>query len=126
MPQRRFVPDRLPEASPPSLPAQRQAAVLPDHDLDDEGTYRGLDFLDLEMTGREARSVELDGCHLKGTDLSGSVLDKAAFVDCLFENCSLANVHASDASLRRVRMSVARMTGFQWINGALRDVAFDQ
>ena len=124
--QRRFVPDRLPEAAAPNLPDDRRAAVLPDHDLDDEGTYRDMDFLDLDLTGRTARSVELEGCHLKATDLSGSALDKAVFVDCLIENCNLANVRANGATLRRVRLSVARMTGFQWTKGILRDVAFDE
>src|SRR5213078_4095027 len=124
--QRRFVPDRLPAAAPPNLPDDRRPAVLPDHDLDDWGTYRELDFLDLDLTGRTAPSVELEGCHLKGSDLSGSALYKAALVDCLVENCNLANVRANAAKLRRVRLSVARMTGFQCTKGILRDVAFDE
>jgi len=125
MPQRRYTPDRLPEATPPNLPATLRTAVLPDHDLDDEGTYRSLDFVDLDLSERRAPSVEFDGCHFTGTGLGGCELDKAAFVDCLFENCNLANLKASDATLRRVRVSVTRLTGFQWINGALRDVAFE-
>src|SRR5947207_135501 len=79
--QRRFVPDRLPEATAPNLPDDRRAAVLPDHDLDDEGTYRDMDFLDLDLTGRTARSVELEGCHLKATDLSGSRVTRCELVD---------------------------------------------
>jgi uncharacterized protein YjbI with pentapeptide repeats len=124
MPPRRFVPDRLPEASPPQLPPSRQIAVLPDYDVEDEATYRALDFLDLDLTGREAQSVEFDGCHFKGTDLGETVLDKSGFADCLVENCNLANLRASDASIRRVRISMSRMTGFQVINGGLRDVSF--
>src|SRR5438034_5900934 len=104
MPPRRYTPDRLPEASPPDLPTGRRTAVLPDHDIDDEGTYRGLDFVDLDLTERAAPSVEFDGCHFTGTDLGGSELDKAAMVDCLFENCNLANLRASDGTLRRVRV----------------------
>jgi uncharacterized protein YjbI with pentapeptide repeats len=124
MPSRRFVPARLPEATPPNLPSPRSAAVLPDHDPEDEARFRGLDYVDLDLTGRVAGSVEFDGCAFKGSDLGDCVLDKGAFVDCRFETCNLANVRASDASLRRVQVSVSRMTGFQWINGVLRDVAF--
>jgi uncharacterized protein YjbI with pentapeptide repeats len=126
MPPRRFVPARLPEAAPPRLQSLRHAAVLPNHDVEDEATYRSLDMFDLDLTGRVAQSVEFDGCHFKGADLGGSVLDRSGFVDCLLENCNLANVRAGEASLRRVPMSVARMTGFQWINGSLRDVAFQE
>ena len=71
MPQRRYTPDRLPEATPPNLPATLRTAVLPDHDLDDEGTYRGLDFVDLDLSERRAPSVEFDGCHFTGTGLGG-------------------------------------------------------
>jgi uncharacterized protein YjbI with pentapeptide repeats len=124
MPSRRFVPARLPEATPPHLPSPRSAAMLPDHDPEDEARFRGLDFIDLDLTGRVAGSVEFDGCHFKGTDLGDSALDKGALVDCRFETCNLANVRASEASMRRVQVSVSRMTGFHWINGALRDVAF--
>jgi uncharacterized protein YjbI with pentapeptide repeats len=99
--------------------------VLPADDVEDEATYRGLDFVDLDLTGRVARSVEFEGCHFKGTDLGGSVLDGGGFVDCVVEGCNLANVRASDAASRRVRMSVTRMTGFHWVNGVLRDVAFE-
>ena len=81
--QRRFVPDRLPEAAAPNLPDDRRAAVLPDHDLDDWGTYRELDFLDLDLTGRTAPSVELEGCHLKGSDLSGSALEIVMLMLCV-------------------------------------------
>src|SRR5262245_36512011 len=123
MPSRRVVPARLPEATPPRLPSARPAVVLTDHGMEDEAVYRGLDFCDLDLTGRVARSVEFDGCHFDRADLGGMVLDKGTFVDCLVENCNLANVRADEASLRRVRISVARMTGFQWINGVLRDVA---
>jgi uncharacterized protein YjbI with pentapeptide repeats len=126
MPARAFVPARRPEATPPRLPASRQPAVLPGHEFDDELTFEALDYLDLDLSDRAARSSEFDGCRFSGTDLSGVVLDKGGFVDCVVEQCNLANLRASDAALRRVRVSVARMTGFQWVNGVLRDVAFEQ
>jgi uncharacterized protein YjbI with pentapeptide repeats len=126
MPSRRFVPDRLPEAAPPNLPDTRQPATLPDYDIEPEATYRDLDFVDLELTGRVAESVECHGCHFKGTDLGDGVLEKGAFVDCLFENCNLANLHLTDGSLRRCRVAVTRMTGYQCVNSAVRDVAFDE
>jgi len=125
MPPRHPVPARAPEATPPRLPGQRRPATLPADDLVDEATYRGLDVIDLDLAGRTVASVEFDGCHLRGTDLNGCQLDKGGLVDCLLESCNLANLRATDASLRRVRIGTARMTGFGWINGALRDVAFE-
>jgi len=101
----------------------RQLAVLPDHDLADELTLDGLEYAGLDLAGRIGRSVEFDGCRFSGTDLSGVELERGGFVDCEFDTCNLANLHAADAALRRVRVSGSRMTGFQWINGVLRDVA---
>jgi uncharacterized protein YjbI with pentapeptide repeats len=125
MPPRRNTPPRLVEAMPPDLPDTRHPAILPDHDLDDEGTYRGLDYVELDQSGRVAESVELDGCRFTSSDLGGTTLDKSVFVNCVVENSNLANLRANSGSMRRVRMSMLRMTGFQWVNGGLRDVLFD-
>ena len=110
---------------PPDLPATWRPAVLPDHDIEDEGTYRGLEFVDLDLAGREAASVEFDGCRFQGTDLGGAVLEKAAFAHCVVTGCNLANVRASSSSLRRAEISTSRMTGFQWVDGLVRDVTFE-
>src|SRR3954471_7141178 len=123
---RRFVPARRPEATPPNLGAGRTLATLPEHDLEVEGSYRGLDFVSLDLSGRTAAAVELDGCRFTGSDLGGSALDKLTMVDCAVDSCNVANMKITDGSMRRVRWSVVRMTGYQCVNGALRDVAYDE
>src|SRR5204862_7672108 len=50
---------------------------------------------------------------------------KAAFAHCVVTGCNLANVRASGSSLRRAEVSTSRMTGFQWVDGLVRDVTFD-
>jgi uncharacterized protein YjbI with pentapeptide repeats len=109
----------------PRQPGSHETAVLPDHDLENEGTYRGLAYTDIDLSGRSAESVELLRCRFVGSDLSGVTLDRAAFADCVMDTGSLANLHARRSSLTRTRVSLARMTGFTWVDGVLRDVAFE-
>ncbi|MEU8079599.1 pentapeptide repeat-containing protein [Catellatospora citrea] len=99
-------------------------AVSPDHDLEDEATFRRLAFLDLDLSGQAADSAEFEQCRFTRTGLAGTVLDRAAFTDCLVENSDWANLKATKSGLLRVEVSLARLTGLQWIDGSLRDVAF--
>ncbi|MBN1171873.1 MAG: pentapeptide repeat-containing protein [Micromonosporaceae bacterium] len=112
-----------PQPLKPKPPATLDLAVLPEHDLADEATYRRLGFYDLELPGRSAEAVEFEQCRFRNADLSGTQLRHAGFSDCLIESSNLANLNAQRSSLRRVRLTVLRMTGLHWVDGALRDVA---
>jgi uncharacterized protein YjbI with pentapeptide repeats len=101
-------------------------ATVEDHDLDNEATFRRLGFFDLDLSGRSADSVEFEQCRFKGADLSGTQLDGARFSDCLFESVDLANLRAEKSSMLRARLSMLRMTGLHWVNGALRDVIISE
>src|SRR5437867_3931881 len=52
-------------------------------------------------------------------------LDRAVLTDCRFDRCDLANVHLPEATVTRVALHEARLTGAQWVNGAAADVTFD-
>jgi uncharacterized protein YjbI with pentapeptide repeats len=107
----------------PRPPASVDVATVEDHDLEDEATFRRLEFAGLDLAGRSAESVEFEQCRFRGnTDLSGTRLGRSAFADCLIEHCNLANLRVEKSSMTRVRLSLARMTGVHWVDGALRDV----
>jgi uncharacterized protein YjbI with pentapeptide repeats len=106
----------------PRPPAALDLATIEDHDLVDEATYRRLGFFDLDLTGRSAESVEFEQCRFNNTDLSGTHLTSVGFTDCLVERANLANLRVERSSMRRVRLSVLRMTGVHWVNGTLCDV----
>ncbi|NJC73585.1 pentapeptide repeat-containing protein [Planosporangium thailandense] len=110
----------------PRPPSSLELAVLPDHRFDHEGTYRRLGYVDADLSGGAAESVEVEQCRFRGTDLSTTTLDRARFTDCLVEHSNLANLRASDSSWARVRVVASRMTGFTWADGSLRDVVFDE
>ena len=102
-------------------------ATIDDHDLEDEAAYRRLEFVGLDLSARSAESVEFEQCRLRGnTDLSGTHLARSSFTDCLIDGCNLANLRVEKSSLLRVKLSVARMTGVHWIDGALRDVTVSE
>jgi uncharacterized protein YjbI with pentapeptide repeats len=78
------------------------------------------------LSGRSAESVEFEQCRFRNADLGKTSLAKATFTDCLFENGNLANLRVEKSSMLRVRLSVLRMTGVHWIDGALRDVVVSE
>lgn len=100
--------------------------MLPEHDLEDEATYRQLGFAEIDLSGQEADSVEFEQCRFTRTTLAGVVLDQATFTDCLVENSDWANLKAAKSGMTRVKLTMARLTGVHWIDGVLRDVTFGE
>jgi uncharacterized protein YjbI with pentapeptide repeats len=104
-----------------------ELATVEDHDLEDEATFRRLEFSGIDLSGRSAESLEFEQCRFRGNaDLSGMTLGRSSLTDCLIEQCNLANLRVEKSSMLRVRLSVARMTGVHWIDGFLRDVTVSE
>ncbi|WP_166384705.1 pentapeptide repeat-containing protein [Catellatospora methionotrophica] len=99
-------------------------AVSPDHDLEDEATFRRLAFLDHDLNGQAADAAEFEQCRFTRTGLARTVLDRAMFTDCLVETSDWANLKATKSGLLRVEVSLGRLTGLHWVDGTLRDVTF--
>ncbi|NJC84346.1 pentapeptide repeat-containing protein [Planosporangium mesophilum] len=120
----------------PRQPSVLDTARLPDHLFVSEGSYRRLDYSDLDLSAGaawsvevesvEVESVEVEQCRFGGTDLSTVTLDRSRVTDCVFERANLANLRATGSSLTRVRLATSRMTGFTWADGRVRDVTFDE
>src|SRR5205807_2603137 len=108
----------------PRLPASLDPGA--DLDLEDEIGYRGLDLADLDLADRRAGSVEFEQCRFSAADLSRTTLTAATLRDCLVDRSNLANLRAERSTMVRVRLSVSRLTGLQWIDGAVRDVTVAQ
>src|SRR5947207_2155977 len=94
--QRRFVPDRLPEAAAPNLPDDRRAAVLPDHELDD---------------------VVFTGCNLVRADFTNADLSRARFVDCQLTAAQFT--HATLTGTRFTRCELVDIDGVTSMRGAV-------
>jgi uncharacterized protein YjbI with pentapeptide repeats len=110
----------------PKAPASLDLASLPDHDPVADSTFERLGFYDIDMSSRSAESVAFEQCRFRHANLSGSVLDRMSFADCLVENSDFANVRSDGGSLLRVRAAVSRLTGFTVVKGLLKDVVFDE
>jgi uncharacterized protein YjbI with pentapeptide repeats len=109
---------------PPRLPPTLVTASLPRNDLVDDALLRGLRFESLDLSARTARLVDLDGCHLRGTNLAGGTLDKVTVVDSVFDHCDLANLTLAHSSLARVELTGCRATGATLSGVLLRQVTF--
>lgn len=124
-PRSRTRPSKAPaEPARPKPPAALEPAVLPDHDLESDAGYERLGFFDVDLSGRVAESVELTQCRMRNATLSGTVLDRVRLTDCLVETSDWANLRLPSATLLRVRLTGARMTGFNLVDAVARDVLF--
>ncbi|MFF5226910.1 pentapeptide repeat-containing protein [Dactylosporangium sp. NPDC000521] len=106
----------------PRPPKALELATVDEDDLRDEGSYRGIGFYDLDLTGRSAKGAEFDQCRFNRADLSESSLVKVSLTDCLVESSNFANVHGDQSALLRVAVKDSRLTGLHWLDGVLRDV----
>lgn len=97
-------------------------ATITEHDFEDESVYRGLGFYDLVLAGREAESVEFDGCEFRRGDLSRVVLERPVFSGCDLDGSDLANARMHRATIKDTRLHGVRMTGFSFVDGSLRAV----
>jgi hypothetical protein len=107
------------------MPTTTQAATEADHDLETESTFSALAYMNIDLSGRQADSVEFARCHFKAATLTGSRLTRPRFSDCLIENSDWSNLHGRGGAIDRARLTASRLTGLAWIDGLLRDVAFD-
>lgn len=109
----------------PRLPSSLVVADLPEHDLEDDGTYRGLEFDGGDLTSRQADAVDYEGCRFVATSFAGTRLRRAGFADVELERCDLSNMTARASGMHRTRTTASRLTGMTWAECTFRDVIFD-
>jgi uncharacterized protein YjbI with pentapeptide repeats len=95
----------------PRLPPALRAASLPQDDVLDEVVLGGLLFAGVDLTSRQARLVDVEGCRFEDTTLAGGRFDKLTVIDSVFDRCDLANVEFAHSSLSRVELTGCRVTG---------------
>jgi uncharacterized protein YjbI with pentapeptide repeats len=110
----------------PKLPSSAGLATLEEHDLENEATFRSLAFVDLDLSGRAAESVDFEECRFRNTDLSKTHLARTRLIDCTMDNSNVANVQIDKSSMLRVGLSELRMTGLHWVDGVWREVRVSQ
>ncbi len=115
----------LKEPMAPKLKGLLSGARLPEHDLVDDGTYRSLEYEDVDLSFRDADTAEFEGCRFLDTRLSGTVLRRGGFSDVELARCDLSNMSARSSSMLRTRVSASRLTGLAWSECGFRDVLFD-
>ena len=93
-----------------------------DLELTDESRLADLAVPDVDLSGRSARLLEIDGCQLTGARLASARLPKLSVFDSRLERCDLANAICSDATLTRVEMRGSRLTGASFVQASLRHV----
>ena len=81
----------LRQPAAPKLPASLTLAKIPDDDLKDDGVYLSLEYVDIELSGRDVVSIEIDQCRYKNTNFGQTKLDRALISDSVFQSCDLAN-----------------------------------
>ena len=67
---------------------------------------------------------ELTEARVVDVDLAGARREGLRLIDVAIERGNLANLVAPEATLRRVTVTAARLTGVQWTRGTIADVVF--
>ncbi|MGI5492685.1 pentapeptide repeat-containing protein [Microtetraspora malaysiensis] len=113
------------EPAAPKMPRSLAVARLPEHDLEDDRTYRSMAFTGIDLSSRDVEIADFEGCRLVDTGFAGTRLHRAGFVDVEFERCDLSTMAARMSTVQRGRVSSSRLTGTAWTECAFRDVLFD-
>jgi uncharacterized protein YjbI with pentapeptide repeats len=112
------------EPAEPDLPADLTAASPAAAELSDGAVHAGLAVADLDLSGQAAAGAEIEACRYRAVNLGQVRLSRTTIRDAEFDRCDLANLRGRDCSMHRVVIRSSRMTGFSWISGVMRDVAF--
>ncbi len=101
--------------------------VTPADDLYDDGDrpdWAGL-AVHGDLVDWEADGLTVTGCRLAALQLTGARLERARFVDVLFEGCELSGAVLTQASFLRVELRQCRLVGSVWTGARLRHVRID-
>ena len=97
--------------------------LTPDEAADGESWEQVL-LIDTELPGIDARSLGFVESRLEAADLSGAKLTGLFLSECELDRCNLSNAVVRGGSMRRSRVSGARLTGLSWTAGEIFDTTF--
>ncbi|RBQ20865.1 pentapeptide repeat-containing protein [Spongiactinospora rosea] len=127
MPERtqRTASQRVREPAAPRLADPLTAARLPEHDLEDDGGYRSLEFRNLDLSARRVEGADFEGCRFVGAKLAGVRMRQGGFSDVELLQCDVSNLKAGVSGMHRTLVRGSRLTGTAWTESTFRDVVFD-
>ena len=109
----------------PRIPDRLTPAALPTDDLTDDALLRALSLDRLDLAGRSARLVDIEGCRLTRTSLHACTLEKLTLSDCVLDDCDLANLRTVDSSWHRSLVRRTRLTGWDATGATLRQLRLE-
>lgn len=116
---------RVTAPAPPRGLSACRPADLGLHDLEDDATVKGVEFVGTGLMQRVAESVDVEQCRFDSARLTGSELRRCVFADSSFSACDFASFRGQDVSFVRCTVVSSRLTGSVWASGTFRDVRFE-
>ncbi len=95
----------------PRLSVRLTAASIPDHDITDDAVLSGVDYAGVDLSGRRAELLDVEGCRFRDVRLGDGRWRRATLSDSVLESCDLANLELVDSGTQRVRIGGSRLTG---------------
>ena len=87
-------------------------------DIEDEGTYTGVNFRAIDLSHQRLTEAEFDECHFERCTLQESTLVRCTFMDCRFTDCDLSMVTLDGSRLRETIFERCRVSGIDWTRAA--------
>ncbi|MBA4347543.1 MAG: hypothetical protein C0413_01670 [Clostridiales bacterium] len=94
------------------------------HACDEQEDIEYTLFENLLLEGGSYPGLTFRSCRFVGCRLSGLTLPRAAFIDCLLEQCDLSNVQMQKGTLQRAQLSDCKLLGMTLAESFLLDAAF--
>lgn len=83
-------------------------------------------FENLALEGGAYPALTFRQCRFIGCRLSGCTLERAAFIDCIFEHCDLSNTLMPKGTLQRAWLTDCKLLGVTLSESFLLDAVFER
>jgi len=111
--------------APPQIPPVRGLEPTEAQDFVHEASFERAHVVSLDLSGIRAGNLSFDEAVFEKVQLTQAQLEKIAMNDCIFKNCDLSGVRATEGSWIRIHSLTGRMVGMDCSRSTLKDVVFE-
>ena len=97
-----------------------------DRGIDRETDIDSVLFENLTLEGGSYPGLTFRGCKFVGCRLSGCSLERAAWIDCMLEQCDLSNTQMIKGTMQRTKLTDCKLVGISLTEAFLLDSSIER